>query len=215
MKTQQHCKIRLHYFDTCFSLFRNGHFRTSAISQTSLESPGSIASFGEKMNRRNSLPDSEVHYRDRKSSTGSMRDEERFGPGHSNSGNFASEEMYTSDAISVGSRKGSEPEVENSVKQLPVGIVMDRVERRVSQEDKVPVGSMVGSVPFEFSKCDYLFQVLLYNTFSGLVSKLPKKDISIAVVQYRYSTIRSHGLCLNYLKKISQTCWSSVGSIIQ
>ena len=169
MKTQQHCKIKLHYFDTCFSLFRNDHFRTSATSQTSLESPGSIASFGEKMNRRNSLLDSGIHYRDRKSSTGSMRDEERFDPGRSNSGNFASEEMYTNDAISVGSRRGSEPEVENSVKQLPVGIVMDRVERRVSQEDKVPVGS----VPFEYSKCDYLFQVLLYNMFSGLVFELP------------------------------------------
>ena len=109
------------------------------------------------MNRRNSLPDSEVRYCDRKFSTGSMRDEERFDPGRSNSGNFASEEMYTDDTISVGSRKASEPEVENSVKQLPVGIVMDRGERRVPQEDKVPVGS----VPFGYIKCDDLFQVLL------------------------------------------------------
>ena len=30
-----------------------------------------------------------------------------------------------------------------------------------------------------------------------------------------YSTIRCRGLCLNHLKKISQTWWSSVGSILQ
>ena len=29
------------------------------------------------------------------------------------------------------------------------------------------------------------------------------------------STISSRGLCLNYLKKISQTWWSNVGSILQ
>ena len=73
-------------------------------SQVSLESPGSIASFGEKFNRQNSLPDSEVQYHDRKSSIGSALDEERL-----------------------------------SLQQLPVGIVMDREERRGSEEDKTPV----------------------------------------------------------------------------
>ncbi len=84
--------------------FGNGHFRTSVTSQVSLESPGSIASFGEKFNRQNSLPDSEVQYHDRKSSIGSALDEERL-----------------------------------SLQQLPVGIVMDREERRGSEEDKTPV----------------------------------------------------------------------------
>ena len=44
--------------------------------------------------------------------------------------------------------------------------------------------------------------------------ELPEKDISNVVVQCRqYSKISCRGLCMNYLKKISQTCWSSVGSI--
>ena len=48
------------------------------------------------------------------------------------------------------------------------------------------------------------------------MSELPEKDISNVVVQCRqYSTIICRGLCLNYLEKISQTWWSSVGSILQ
>ena len=92
------------------------------------------------MIRQNSLPNSEAHYGDRKSSAGSMRDEGGIGHSRSNSGNLSSEEMHTNDVISVSSRKGSLPEMEKSVKQLPVGIVMDRVKRRVSQDDEGPVG---------------------------------------------------------------------------
>ena len=59
-------------------------------------------------------------------------------------------------------------------------------------------------------------QVVLYNKLAWFVSELPEKDISNVVVQCRYyCTISCHGLCLNYPKKISQTWWSSVGSILQ
>ena len=48
------------------------------------------------------------------------------------------------------------------------------------------------------------------------VSELSEKYISKVVVQCRkYSTISCRGLCLNYLKKISQTWWFSVGNILQ
>ena len=48
------------------------------------------------------------------------------------------------------------------------------------------------------------------------MSELREKDISNVVVQCRkYFIISCRGLCLNYLKKISQTWWSSVGSILQ
>ena len=48
------------------------------------------------------------------------------------------------------------------------------------------------------------------------MSELPEKDISNVVVQCRlYSSISCGGLCLNYLKKISLTWWSSVGSSLQ
>ena len=58
--------------------------------------------------------------------------------------------------------------------------------------------------------------VVFYNKLSWFVSELLEKDISNVVVQCRlYSTISCRGLCLNYLKKISQTWWSSVGSILQ
>ena len=73
-------------------------------SQVSLESPGSIASFSEKFNRQNSLPDSEVQFHERKSSTGSALNEERL-----------------------------------SLEKLPVGIVMDTEEPRLSEDEKVPV----------------------------------------------------------------------------
>ena len=77
-------------------------------------------------------------------------------------------------------------------------------------------------------------QVVFYNKMSWFVSELSENDILNVVVQCRqYSTISCRGLCLNYLKKISQTwcpvlvifynklpCrfvsqtwWSSVGSI--
>ena len=48
--------------------------------------------------------------------------------------------------------------------------------------------------------------VVFYNKLSRFVSELPEKDISNVMVQCRlYSTISCRGLCLNYLKKISQT----------
>ena len=44
--------------------------------------------------------------------------------------------------------------------------------------------------------------------------EVPEKDISNVVVQCRqYSTINCRSLCLNYLKRISQTWWSSVGIV--
>ena len=59
-------------------------------------------------------------------------------------------------------------------------------------------------------------QVVFYNKLSWFVSELPEIDISNVVVQCRrYSTISCRGLCLNYLKEISQTWWSSVGGILQ
>jgi hypothetical protein len=58
--------------------------------------------------------------------------------------------------------------------------------------------------------------IVFYNKLPWFVSELPEKDISNVVVQCRqYSRISCRGLCLNYLKKISQTLWSSVGSILQ
>ena len=58
--------------------------------------------------------------------------------------------------------------------------------------------------------------VVFYNKLSWFVFELPEKDISTVVVQCRwYSTISCRGLCLNCLKKISQTWLSSVGGILQ
>ena len=34
-------------------------------------------------------------------------------------------------------------------------------------------------------------------------------------IRHKYCTISCPGLCLNYLEKISQMWWSSVGSILQ
>ena len=96
------------------------------------------------MNRQNSLPDSEVQFHDRKSSAGSALNEERLGRSHSNLENNVSEGISVNNLTSGRLRKESEPEVEkwsseDGLEPLPVGIVMDREERRVSGEDKVPV----------------------------------------------------------------------------
>ena len=51
---------------------------------------------------------------------------------------------------------------------------------------------------------------ILYNKLPWFVSELPEKDISNVVVQCRsYYTISCRGLCLNYLKKISEV-WGPV-----
>lgn len=36
-----------------------------------------------------------------------------------------------------------------------------------------------------------------------------------SALYWKYSAISGCGLCLNHLKRISKTCWSSVGSILQ
>ena len=57
--------------------------------------------------------------------------------------------------------------------------------------------------------------IVLYNKQPWLVSELHEKDISNVVVQCGwYCTISCRGLCLSFLKNISQTWWSSVGSIV-
>ncbi len=49
-------------------------------------------------------------------------------------------------------------------------------------------------------------QVVSYNNQQWFVSGLPEKNISNVVVQCRkYPTITCSGLCLTYMKKISQT----------
>ena len=59
-----------------------------------------------------------------------------------------------------------------------------------------------------------IVQVVFCNKLSWFVSELPEKNISNMVVQCgQYSTISCRGLCLNYVKKIAQTWWSSVGTI--
>ncbi len=51
---------------------------------------------------------------------------------------------------------------------------------------------------------------------SQSVSELPEKDISNVVVQdSKNSRTSCRGLCLNYLKKISQTWWSRVARILE
>jgi hypothetical protein len=53
-----------------------------------------------------------------------------------------------------------------------------------------------------------------HSTAVGKTGK--KKDrVNKSKVGVLYSTISCRGLCLNYLKKISQTWWFSVGSILQ
>ena len=102
------------------------------------------------MNRQNSLPDSDVQFHDRKSSAGSALNEERLGRSRSNSENNVSEGISVNNITSTNGLtsgrlgKESEPEVEkwsseDGLEQLPVGVVMDREEWRVSGEEKVPV----------------------------------------------------------------------------
>ncbi len=58
--------------------------------------------------------------------------------------------------------------------------------------------------------------VVFHNKLSWFVSELPEKGVSNVVIQRKwYSTVNYRGLCLNYLKTISQTWWSGVGSILQ
>ena len=65
-------------------------------------------------------------------------------------------------------------------------------------------------------KCRKVFCNDLYNLYVEM-SELPEKDISNvrSGVGMYYCKIRCRGLCLNYMRKISQTWWSSVGSILQ
>ena len=51
---------------------------------------------------------------------------------------------------------------------------------------------------------------LMAGSLAGIASQS-----SIYPMEVRLSPGNSHGLCLNYLKKMSQTWWSSVGSILQ
>ena len=63
--------------------------------------------------------------------------------------------------------------------------------------------------------------MVFYNNLSWYVTKLPEKDISNVEIQFRavfYNKLPwllECGWCLNYLKKISQTWRSSIGSILQ
>lgn len=123
---------------------RNAHLRASGASQVSEESPGSIASYGEKVNRRNSLPNSNMKNRELKSSAErSTYDGEGPGRSRSNSGN----QPFESGSINYGVSRnedtpnrpkiGREQEVtyQNDVKELPVGIITDSEVRRDSRED--------------------------------------------------------------------------------
>ena len=133
-----------------FVFFRNGDLRTSKTSQVSEESPGSIASFGEKVNRQNSLPGSGIQNHDRKGSLGSAHSDLRLGRSRSNSGSAPREAGSErgpvgnrfpagSGVISGHSTGEIVQDLENGLEQLPVGIVRDEEERRGSPEDTAPV----------------------------------------------------------------------------
>ena len=52
------------------------------------------------------------------------------------------------------------------------------------------------------------------DTFNIIISYGTRPDYALEKRQAQYSTTSYRGLCLNYLKKISQTWWFSVGSIL-
>ncbi|XP_028396908.1 tyrosine-protein phosphatase non-receptor type 13-like [Dendronephthya gigantea] len=125
-------------------LNRNAHHRASGASHVSEESPGSIASYGEKVNRQNSLPNSDMQNRESK---GTNDDE---GPSRSRSNSW--NQHFESASIKYGvsrnavppsrPRIGSESEVmkwsyKSDVKELPVGIIMDSANQFTVELDKV------------------------------------------------------------------------------
>ena len=77
----------------------------------------------------------------------------------------------------------------------------------------------LGTLEFRHNSCMQLFYnmvLVFYNKLSWFMFELPEKDISNVVVQCRQlSKVSCRGLCLNYLKKISQAWRSSVGNILQ